>query len=70
VDTSLFIFSIGTDICYLMVYVDDIMFMTSNSLLLHCLIQLPSLEFKLHDLGIIHYFLGIEVQSTSMVLML
>jgi histone deacetylase 1/2 len=34
VDSSLFIFSIGADICYLLVYVDDILFTGSNSLLL------------------------------------
>jgi hypothetical protein len=38
--------------------------------MLHCLIQLLSSEFKLRDLGDVHYFLGIEVQSTSMGLML
>ena len=37
--------------------------------MLHRLIQLLSFEFKLHDLGIVYYFLGIEVQSTSMDLM-
>jgi histone deacetylase 1/2 len=70
VDTLLFIFFVGADICYLLVYVDDILLTGSNSLLLQRLIQLLSLEFKLCDLGSVHYFLGIEVQSTSMGLML
>jgi len=70
VDTSLFIFSNCADICYLLVYVDDILLTGSNSLLLQCLIQLLSSEFKLRDLGSVHYFFGIEVQSTSMGLML
>jgi len=61
VDTSLFMFSVGADICYLLVYVDDILLMGSNSLLLQRLIQLLSLEFKLRDLASVHYFLGIEV---------
>ena len=69
-DTSLFIFSVGIGICYLLVYVDDILLTGSNSLLFKRLIQLLSLEFKLRDLGTIHYFLGIDVQSTSMGLML
>ena len=56
VDTSLFIFSIGADIFYLLVYVDDILLTDSNSLLLQCLIQLLSSEFKLRDLGYVHYF--------------
>jgi len=63
VDTSLFIFSVGADICYLLLT-------GSNSLLLQRVIQLLSSEFKLRDLGSVHYFLGIEVQSTSMGLML
>jgi histone deacetylase 1/2 len=66
----LFIFSVGADICYLLVYVDDILLTGNNSLLLQRLIQLLSSEFKLRDLGFVHYFLGIEVQSTSMGLML
>ena len=70
VDTSLFMFFVGADICYLLVDVDDILLMGSNSLLLQRLIQLLSSEFKLRNLCSVHYFLGIEVQSTSMGLML
>jgi len=53
-----------------MVYVDDILLIGSNSVVLHRLIQLLSSEFKLRDLGVVHYFLGIEVQPTAMGLML
>lgn len=70
VDTSLIIFSAGSDICYLLVYVDDILLTGNNLVLLQRLIRLLSLEFKLRDLGDVHYFLGIEVQTTSMGLML
>jgi len=38
--------------------------------MLHHLVQLLSSEFKLRDLGGVHYFLGIEIQSTAMGLML
>jgi hypothetical protein len=38
VDTSLFIFSVDADICYLLVYVDDILLTNSNSLLFQRLI--------------------------------
>jgi histone deacetylase 1/2 len=55
---------------YLLVYVDDILLTGSNSVMLHHLIQLLSSEFKLPDLGVVHYFLGIVVQSTGMGLML
>ena len=53
-----------------MIYVDDILLTGSNSAMLHRLIQLLSSEFKLRDLGDVHYFLGIEVRSTGMGLML
>jgi hypothetical protein len=56
VDTSLFIFSVGADICYLLVYVNDILLTGSNSLLFQRLIQLPTSEFKLRDLGNIHFY--------------
>jgi len=70
VDTSLFILSNSTNIFYLLVCVNDILLTGSNSAMLHRLIQLLSFEFKLRDLGAVHYFLGIEVQSTGMGLML
>jgi histone deacetylase 1/2 len=70
IDTSLFILSDGSNIFYLLVHVDDILLTGSNSAMLHHLIQLLSFEFKLRDLGVVHYFLGIEVQSTGMGLML
>ena len=50
----------------LMIY----LLMSNNSLLLQRLIELLSSEFKLRDLGNVYYFLGIEVQSTGMGLML
>jgi hypothetical protein len=58
------------DICYLFVYVDDILLTGNNFALIHCLITLLSLEFKLRDLGNAHYFLGVEVTPTSVGLML
>jgi len=70
VDISLFILYDGTNIFYLLVYIDDILLTSSNSAMLHRLVQLLSSEFKLRDLGDVHYFLGIEVQSTGMGLML
>jgi len=70
VNTSLFILSYGTNIFYLLVYVDDVLLTGSNSAMLNHLIQLLSTEFKLRDLGDVHYFLCIEVQSTGMGLML
>ena len=70
VDTSLFILSGSHDICYLLVYVDDILITGNNSALIHRLITMLSSEFKLRDLGHARYFLGIEVAPTSMGLVL
>ena len=70
VDTSLFILNGTPDICYLLVYVDDILITGNNFELIHRLITLLSSEFKLRDLGQASYFLGIEVAPTSMGLVL
>jgi hypothetical protein len=70
VDTSLFILNGTHDICYLLVYVDDIIITGNNSELIHRLITLLNLEFKLRNLGYARYFLGIEVSPTSMGLVL
>jgi len=70
VDTSLFILTVNHDIFYLLVYVDDILLTGNNSTLIHHLISLLSLEFKLHNLGNARYFLGIEVIPTSMGLLI
>jgi len=70
VNTSLFIFSVDADICYLLVYVNDILLTGSNSFLLQRLIQLLSSESKLRDLDIVHYFFGIEVMPIGLGLML
>jgi hypothetical protein len=55
---------------YLLVYVNDTLLTGSNPTLLHRLIQLLSSEFKFRDLGVVHYFLGIEVHPIPMGLML
>jgi hypothetical protein len=58
------------DICYLLVYVDDILLTGNNFTLLHRLISLLSSEFKLRIWVMLTIFLGIEVTPTSMGLML
>ena len=58
------------DVCYLLVYIYDILLTSNNSTLIQRLITLLSSEFKLHDLGNAHCFLGVEVIPTSIGLML
>ncbi|MED6170397.1 hypothetical protein PIB30_116850 [Stylosanthes scabra] len=62
---SLFIKIVGTEICILLVYVDDIV-ITGNSLS-----EIASIKrtldtiFKIKDLGTLKYFLGIEVAHSA-----
>ena len=49
---------------------DDILLTGNNSTLLCHLITLLNSEFKIRDIGSVHYFLGIEVTKTAMRLML
>jgi hypothetical protein len=70
VDTSPFILSLNGAMIYLLVYVDDILLTRSNSALLHRLITLLQTEFKLRDMGFVHFFLGIEVKPTTMGILL
>jgi hypothetical protein len=70
VDTSLFVLTRNHDICYLFVYVDDILLNGNNFALIHRLITLLSSKFKLCDLGNAYYFLRVKVTPTSVGLIL
>lgn len=61
-DTSLFVYCHGTDLIYLLLYVDDIVLAAPSSDLLCCTIQALQLEFSMKDLGELHHFLGMHVQ--------
>jgi hypothetical protein len=64
-DTSLFIYRFANLIMYVLVYVDDLIIMSySEAATTHLLHKLDH-EFAIKDLGPLHYFLGIEVQSTT-----
>ncbi|GJT96880.1 ribonuclease H-like domain-containing protein [Tanacetum coccineum] len=66
-DSSLFIYCRGTEVAYLLVYVDDIVLATSSTTLLQCIISSLHQEFETTDLGAINYFLGIAVTRDSTV---
>nr|AAT85012.1 putative reverse transcriptase [Oryza sativa Japonica Group]ABF96664.1 retrotransposon protein, putative, unclassified [Oryza sativa Japonica Group] len=63
-DTSLFIFRRGTDMVYLLLYVDDIVLTASTGDLLRWTIRALQSEFAMKDLGALHHFLGISVCRT------
>ena len=64
-DTSLFIYHRGTEIVYLLLYVDDIVLTASNASLLRRTITALQQEFSMKDLGPLHHFLGISVKQHS-----
>ncbi|XP_071681707.1 uncharacterized protein [Lolium perenne] len=63
-DTSLFIFRKSTLTIYLLVYVDDIIVVSSSSAATDRLLHQLGTSFALKDLGDLHYFLGIEVHRS------
>ena len=64
-DSSLFIYCQNSVICYLLVYVDDLV-LTGNNLcfVLEIVAQLGN-QFSLKDMGQLNFFLGMEVISTK-----
>jgi len=64
-DTSLFVYKDGSQIAYLLLYVDDIVLTASSDALLHSIIGRLHTEFAMTDLGALHHFLGISVTRSS-----
>jgi hypothetical protein len=64
-DTSLFILRRGSDIAYLLLYVDDIILTANTHTLLSSIISSLHREFSMSDLGDIHHFLGVNVHRTN-----
>ena len=69
-DTSLFVYSRGSDMAYLLLYVDDIILTASSPLLLQQVIQSLQQEFAMKDLGVLHHFLGVTVEPRPSSLLL
>ncbi|KAJ4721038.1 Retrovirus-related Pol polyprotein from transposon TNT 1-94 [Melia azedarach] len=64
-DTSLFIYTSGTCIMYLLIYVDDILLISNHTSMLRTFTTRLSNRFSLKDLGELNYFLGVETIRTS-----
>ena len=69
-DTSLFILCHSTVTIYLLVYIDDIIITSNDPLAVQHLIILLFARFALKDLGPLTYFLGVEVLSHRLGLVL
>ena len=59
----MFVYSSSSGMVVLLLYVDDIILTASTSSLLQFLLDSLKQEFRMTDLGKLHYFLGIEVQN-------
>jgi len=59
--TSLFAYRHGTEIVYLLLYVDDIVLTASSQQLIRRVIDALMKEFAMKDLGPLHHFLGMAV---------
>ncbi|GJZ30196.1 ribonuclease H-like domain-containing protein [Tanacetum coccineum] len=64
-DSSLFVFHRGSEIAYLLLYVDDIILTASSSAFLQRIIASLYSEFAMTDLGSLNYFLGISAQRSA-----
>jgi len=60
-DHSLFIYRQSLDMAYILLYVDDIILITSTQVLRKSIMSLLASEFAMKDLGPLSYFLGIAV---------
>jgi hypothetical protein len=62
-DTSLFFYNKGGVSMFMLIYVDDIIVVSSSDKAVDALLHDLGLDFALKDLGELHYFLGIEVKK-------
>jgi hypothetical protein len=60
VDPNLYYNIVGDECLILVLYVDDLFLTGSEILIVECKHALSS-EFEMKDLGMMHYFLGLEV---------
>lgn len=62
-DPSLFVYLHGTDVIYMLLYVDDMLLIGSNDKLIEKLLHTLNTLFQMIDMGLVHYFLGILVHA-------
>jgi hypothetical protein len=60
VDLNLYFIMVGEYPLILLLYVDDIFITGAERLITSCK-EILSLEFEMTDIGLMHYFLGLEV---------
>ena len=60
VDSSLFTFMQGDINIFILIYVDDIIITDTHNQVITSLIQKLQMKFPLKDLGILHFFVGVQ----------
>ena len=65
VDGNLFILRHQSFIVHLLLYVDDIIITGNSSAFVSSIIKLLGIDFDLKDFGLLHYFLGLQIDYTS-----
>ena len=65
-DGNLFIYRHDCHLVFLLLYVDDIILTGNDSVFTTSIIQLLSSTFVLKVLGILHYFLGLQIEYTDL----
>lgn len=63
-DSSLFTFFNGSTVIYLLIYVDDILVMGNSPSAISRFVQQLGQHFSMKNLGLLHYFLGMEITRT------
>jgi len=64
-DSSLFIYNTASVLCFLLVYVDDLIITSSDNVFVSSIIDQLGVAFSLKDMGPLHFFLGMEVIPTT-----
>jgi hypothetical protein len=62
-DASLFVLHHGSTTVYLLLYVDDIIITGNNSTAISDIVSQLSAVFELKDLGLLRYFLGLQIDN-------
>jgi hypothetical protein len=60
VDPNLYLLQVGKDPLILVLYVDDLFLIGAEKLIIRCKKELAS-KFETKDIGLMHYFLGLEM---------
>lgn len=64
-DTSLYVYKNGSNLAYILLYVDDIVLTASSTSFLQQIIAKLKQEFPMTDMGILRHFLGVKADFNS-----